>query len=123
MIDTVSFSVEFPYGTNDLFPDNGLITFDYDKRVSANDMLSIGAKLMHQAPAYVREENLLGVGVYTWNPDFILMIDESFKNGIKSNFSKDQGKLFADYIKYIQNGSTPTTSEAAIALNTYLGSR
>jgi hypothetical protein len=26
-------------------------------------------------------------------------------------------------MKYLQNGLTPTTSEAVIALNTYLGSR
>jgi hypothetical protein len=123
MIDTVSLSADFPYGTNDLFPDNGIVTFDYDKRVSANDMIRIGAKLMHQTPAYEREEDLLGQTVYLWNPDFISMIDESLKNGIKSNFSKDQGKLFSDYVKFLQNGPTPTTSEAVIALNTYLGSR
>jgi hypothetical protein len=51
------------------------------------------------------------------------MIDESLSNGVKANFSKVQGKLFADYITYLKNGLTPTTSEAVIALNTYLGSR
>jgi hypothetical protein len=113
----------YPLGTSGQFPDNGILSQMYDSRVSQNDMLRIGSKLMHQAPAYIQEENLMGSLVYTWDADFIAMIDESLSNGVKANFSKVQGKLFADYITYLKNGLTPTTSEAVIALNTYLGSR
>ena len=117
----------YPYGSPAIgvgaFPDNGLLTMEYDCRVSHNDMLRIGQKLMHQTPAYVREENLLGQGVYTWDPDFIAMIDESFANGIKSNFSKPQAALFSQYVEFLQNGATANTPEAVIALDQYLGSR
>jgi hypothetical protein len=106
-----------------VFPDNGIISQAYDSRVSQNDMLRVAQKLMHQQPAYVREENLAGQGVYTWDPDFIAMIDESLLRGVKANFSQSQRSLFADYITYLKNGLTPTTSEAVIALNAYLGSR
>lgn len=71
----------------------------------------------------MREENLLGEGVYTWEPDFISMIDQSFASGIKGNFSKDQLALFNAYLEYIDDGLTATTPEAVIALDTYLGSR
>ena len=114
----------YPYGSpavgSGAFPDNDLKPMEYDSRVTSNDMLRIGAKLMHQAPAYVREENLLGEGVYTWEPDFILMIQESFANGIKSNFSKDQKGLFDEYLVYLANGLTPTTSEAVKALDQHM---
>jgi len=117
----------YPYGSPAIgvgaFPDNDLKPMEYDSRVTSNDMLRIGAKLMHQAPAYVREENLLGEGVYTWEPEFITMIDESFANGIKSNFSKDQGALFTQYMTFLQNGATVDTPEAVLALDEYLGSR
>lgn len=58
-------STLFPFGSNNAFADNGLLTQNYDSRVSQNDMLRVGTKIMHQQPAYVREENLLGQGVYT----------------------------------------------------------
>jgi len=119
----MSTSAIFPFGANHIFPDNGLLSQSYDMRVSQNDMARIGAKLMHQQQAYVREENLVGAGVYTWEPDFIAMIDESFLNGIKANFSVKQAKLFSDYIVFLQNGVTANTSEAVIALDAYLGSR
>jgi len=106
-----------------IFPDNGIISQAYDSRVSQNDMLRVAQKLMHQAPAYVREENLVGQGVYVWGPDFIAMIDESFLNGTKANFSVSQLALFNSYITFLQDGITASTPEAVIALDTYLGSR
>ena len=106
-----------------LFPDNRLLSQAYDLRVSQNDILKVSMKIMHQQPAYVREENLLGVGVYTWEPDFITMMDESFASGMKGNFSKVQNKVFSDYMVYLQNGLVPSTSEATKALDAYLGSR
>ena len=117
-------SAFFPIGTGGRFPDNGMLNnYAYDQRVTQNDMLAIGMKIMHQQKAYVREENLLGQGVYTWEPDFIAMIDQSFADGIKGNFSKDQLALFNQYLEYIRNGLTATTPEAVIALDGYLGSR
>ena len=114
----------FPIGTGGQFPDNGMLNnYAYDQRVTQNEMLSVGMKIMHQQKAYVCEENLLGQNVYTFEPDFIALIDESFTSNIKGNFSKDQLALFNAYIEYIQNGLTATTSEAVIALDEYLGSR
>ena len=114
----------FPLGTGGQFPDNGMLNnYAYDQRVTQNEMLQVGMKLMHAQKAYVREENLLGEGVYTWEPEFIEMIDKSFEDGIKANFSRDQLALFNQYMEYMQNGLTASTSEAVLALDAYLGSR
>lgn len=117
-------SEALPYDSNVIFPDNGIISQAYDLRVSQNDMLRVGQKIMHQQPAYVREENLFGEGIYTWEPDFIKMIDESFSTGIRGNFSKEQYKIFNDYMLYVKDGTLiPATSESILALDLYLGSR
>lgn len=112
-----------PFDASIIFPDNGLLSQAYDSRVSQNDMLKIGMKIMHQQAAYTKEKNLLGANVYIWEPDFIAMIDESFLTGVRANFSQRQGKLFSDYMAYVQGGLTTSTTEAVIALDTYLGSR
>ena len=123
MTDSINFSAEYPYGVNEMFPDNGLITFDYDKRVSANDMLKIGRELMHECEAYYKEEALDGTPIYTWNPDFITMIDASFKNNKKENFSKQHSIIFSAYISYLQSGNTSSTTADVMALDSYLGNR
>ena len=114
----------FPLGTGGQFPDNGMLNnYAYDQRVTQNEMLQVGMKLMHAQKAYELEEDLLGANIYRWNEDFISMIDESMQYGVKSNFSKRQLAMFNQYIDYIQNGLTASTPEAVLALDAYLGSR
>jgi hypothetical protein len=111
----------FPLGTDGTFPDNGILSQAYDSRVSQNDMLRIGMQLMHQADAYYREEDVLGGGIYTWNPDFILMIQQSLADNKIANFSKKQRILFNAYIALLTDGITGNEPEEVIALDTYLG--
>lgn len=121
IIDTISFDAACPYGIIETFPDNGLLTFDYDKRVSQNDMAHIGRELLGECEAYYREEALNGTGIYTWNPDFIKMVQQSINDNKMANFSKSQKILFKKYITLLTDGIVGNEPEEVIELNKYLG--
>jgi hypothetical protein len=111
----------FPFGSNDAFPDNGILSQAYDSRVSQNDMLKIGRALMHQEEAYYKELALNGVGIYTWNTDFLALIQKSLNENKMANFSKQQKVLFQKYMILLTDGIVGNEPEDVLALDAYLG--
>lgn len=111
----------FPISESLIYPDNGMLTMAYDRRVSQNDMLKISSEILQQDDAYYREERLDGTGIYTWSQRFIDMIILSFTEGKIANFSVKQRKLFDEYIQIIKDSGLATASEEIKALDTYLG--
>ena len=115
-------SVLFPYGSSpETFPDNGILSMAYDKRVTQNDILQVTGKLLHKGVAYYREEALDGSGIYTWNQDFIDMLQKSISENKIANFTKEQRRLFDKYILLLTDGITGNETEDVIALDTYIG--
>lgn len=114
-------TTSFPLGTDGIFPDNGILSQAYDKRVSQNDMLKVAMQLMHHADAYYREEKLDGTGQYTWNQDFITLLQESMSSGLISNMSRKQRILFDKYVRLLTDGIIGNETEDVLELDKYIG--
>lgn len=113
----------FPFGSTNQFPDNGIISQAYDLRVNQNDMRTVSSKLMKQGDPFYREEQIDGSGKYTWNEDFISMIDSAFATGVIPNFSKNERALFDEYVAFADESLVVIPSEDVVQLDLYLGSR
>ena len=112
----------FPLGTDGIFPDNGILSQAYDKRVSQNDILRVSRELMHNEEPYYKELALNGVGIYTWNEHFIALIKQSLSENKVANFSKQQKVLFNKYLVLLTDGVVGNEPEDVVALDAYLGS-
>lgn len=110
-----------PYGGfSQLFPDNGIITTNVDKRVTQNERLEVASKLFHKGTPYETKKKIDGTVDYIWNETFLELVEESLASGYVQNFSKAQKALFDDYLACAMSGDFSTASEEVKALNKYL---
>lgn len=121
-MSVVGMTYTFPFGTNDAFPDNGLLNLSYDSRVSQNDMLNVGRELMHECEAYITEEHLDGTLIYNWNVNFIANVQKSLSENKIANFSKAQRKLFDAYNECRIANDFTTAAADVVALNDKINS-
>lgn len=112
----------FPFGANNAFPDNGILSQAYDSRVSQNDILNVSSRLMHQGVPYEIEKRISGGDIYHWNPDFIAKLKDAFLNNVQPNMSTKEKDVFNRYITFAQDGELATTKQDVKDLDNYLGS-
>jgi len=83
--------------------------------------MAFAKELMRVEEAYSREESVIGAGIYTWNENFIELIQQSLNENKIANFSKQQRVVFDQYVLLLTDGITGNETEDIIALDTYLG--
>lgn len=110
----------YPFVGGQVFPDNGLITTNYDKRVTQNQRLEIASKLLRQGVAFEKQPKIDGTFNYVWDSNFVANVEESLASGVVAGFSKAQKALFEAYIACALSGDFSQASDEVKALNTYL---
>jgi len=92
-----------------------------ERELTIDDGIAFAKELLHAEEAYFREDAILGAGFYTWNENFITLIQQSLAENKIANFSKPQRVVFDKYILLLTDGITGNESEDIIELDTYLG--
>ncbi len=92
-----------------------------ERELTIDDGVAFAKELMREEYAYYKDESVIGAGIYTWNENFIELIQQSLNENKIANFSKQQRVVFDQYVLLLTDGITGNETEYIIALDTYLG--
>jgi len=92
-----------------------------ERELTIDDGIAFTKELMREDEAYFRSESVIGAGIYTWNENFITLIQQSLAENKIANFSKQQRVVFNKYILLLTDGITGNETEDIIALDAYIG--